>query len=317
MDRAYYVVDAFASQCGEGNAAAVVLDAAGLSDAAMQRMAREFNLSETTFVLPPEERAGGSRRNGAAARVRFRWFTPGVEVDMCGHATLAGVHALHESGRLSPGEGAVVEIETRLGLLTACRESLPGSPGEAVIWLDLIDPTWVTCPAGVDELARCVGLSANDLDGEMPPVLTMDRDILCFVRDAACLNAARLDRVRLMALSQPLGLRGLTVATVRTLSPTIHAQSRFFAPAAGVDEDPVTGSMHGPLAAYLVARGRVAVDAAAGAAGLQCVQGIPGGRTGVVWALVRPRAEGGFGVRIGGRTVTTMIGRWVGHIASS
>ncbi len=317
MDRDYYVVDAFTSNRYSGNAAAVVLDAQGLTDEQMGGIASEFNLSETTFVLPARETSTHNQGNGVAplARIRIRWFTPSAEVDICGHATIAGIHALCESGKLRPREGSgpqTVQIETRSGLLTAHLESMPGQPNEAVVWLDLIDPTWSACPADPGVLAQLVGLTSDDFDPDLPPIFTMDRDIFCFVRDAATVNAARLDRARLVAYSKPLSLRGLTVASVNTLTPTIHAQSRFFAPAAGVDEDPVTGSMHGPLAAYLVSHGRVAVDATTGVAALQCVQGIPGGRTGLVWALVQPQKAGGYGVRIGGRTVTTMVGRLVG-----
>ena len=102
------------------------------------------------------------------------------------------------------------------------------------------------------------------------------------------------------------GLRGLSLATVNTLTPSIHVQSRFFAPTCGVDEDPVTGSVHGPLAAYLVGQGRVPIQD--GLAGLSCVQGIPGGRTGLVHALVREDGVGGYRVRIAGRAVTVMTG---------
>lgn len=315
MDRDYYVVDAFTSDRFSGNAAAVVLHAEGLTDEQMRGIAAEFNLSETTFVLPPRESAPQSNGVTPRARVRFRWFTPTMEVDICGHATIAGIHALFESGKLRPRKeqaAPAVQIETRSGLLTAYLESLPGQPGAAVIWLDLIDPTWSPSPAAPVELARLIGVSADAFDPDMPPVLTMDHDILCFVRDVETVNAARLDRDRLIAVSKPWSLRGLTVATVHTLTPTIHVQSRFFAPAAGVDEDPVTGSMHGPLASYLVARGQVPVDPVSGVAALQCVQGIPGGRTGLVWALVQPKKPGGYGVRIGGRTVTTMVGRLIG-----
>jgi trans-2,3-dihydro-3-hydroxyanthranilate isomerase len=75
----------------------VVFDAEGLDDAAMRAIAAEFNLSETTFVLP----AQSDRGTIARPHVRFRWFTPTVEVDMCGHATVAGIHALIESGRVT------------------------------------------------------------------------------------------------------------------------------------------------------------------------------------------------------------------------
>ena len=115
MEKRYYVIDAFTRERFSGNPAAVVLDCEGLDDASMQRIAAEFNLSETTFVLPPatgaiepapQPRAAGlhasdvahpppgvNRPIGLPADVRFRWFTPSVEVDMCGHATIAGVHA--------------------------------------------------------------------------------------------------------------------------------------------------------------------------------------------------------------------------------
>ena len=126
LDRNYYVVDAFSTGPFTGNPAAVVCDAAGLDDDTMRRIAAEFNLSETTFFLPPKISHSDPEVD---LSVRIRWFTPTVEVDMCGHATVAGVHALVESGRLpTPTSEAscVVRIETKSGVLTAYVEHFPG-----------------------------------------------------------------------------------------------------------------------------------------------------------------------------------------------
>jgi len=83
MGREYFVIDAFATEPFTGNPAAVLLDGSGLSDEEMQQIAAEFNLSETTFILPP-----AGTYQGVNSAVRFRWFSPTTEVAMCGHATV-------------------------------------------------------------------------------------------------------------------------------------------------------------------------------------------------------------------------------------
>ncbi len=310
MNREYFVVDAFASEPFTGNPAAVLLDADGLDDVRMASIAAEFNLSETTFVLPPSEpEAADSGSDAPGLSVRFRWFTPTAEVDMCGHATIAGVHALVETGRIpvkGVGETSVVHIETRSGLLTAYVERIPGAESGRMIWLDLIDPILTPQDLSLDEFADALGLSAGVFDRSLPPIRSQDRDALVFVGDAAALNNARPDFARLMTLLERYDLRGLSLATTNTLTPSINVQSRFFAPTAGINEDAVTGSVHGPLAAYLVQQGSVPVHE--GLAGLTCVQGIPDRRAGLVNALVQPLDGGGYAVRIGGRAITAMTG---------
>lgn len=299
--RAYTVVDAFTSRAFEGNPAAVILDATGMTDAAMQRIAAEFNLSETTFILPPDD--------PAAADVRFRWFTPAVEATMCGHATIAGVHALLEAGmyaQLAQGDGGVLRIQTLSGVLETAVEALrPGGEGR-ILWLELPTPRleafalpdrWLTegLRIGVDELA----------DG-LPPMRTQERDVILFVKRFTTLQDIRPDFSRLVELGRAAGVRGLHVGTTNTLSPSIHVHTRFFAPAVGIDEDPVTGSAHGPLLAYLVAHGRV--EGREGLVAAQCAQGIPGGRSGLVRVL--GRVEGGrlVSAQIGGEAVSVMHG---------
>jgi len=129
---------------------------------------------------------------------------------------------------------------------------------------------------------------------------------LVFVRNTIVLIDARQDCARLGVFLRESSLWGLSLATLHTLTPSVHLQSRFFAPSVGIHEDPVTGSVHGPLAAYLVQHGRAPV--VDGLAGLTCVQGIPGGRTGILHALVQQRDDGRYDVRIGGQAVSVMGG---------
>lgn len=301
MHRPYFVVDAFASAPFTGNPAAVVLDADALDDRSMQLVAAEFNLSETTFVLKPQQNHAGH------TAVRFRWFTPAAETSMCGHATIAGVNALLEAERLrapDPQESTVLRIETMSGTLTAFVERVPGTD-ETMIWLDLPDPVLTPFSLEGIDLGGVSGLIER-LDREFPAVKTQDEDLMVFIHDVAALNDLRPDSSRLAEGLRRVSLRGLFVATVRTITPSVHVQSRFFAPNFGINEDPVTGSVHGPLAAYLVERGFALLHD--GLAALTCVQGVPGGRTGLLHVLAQPQATGRCGVRIGGRAVTTMTG---------
>ncbi|HNQ25075.1 MAG TPA: PhzF family phenazine biosynthesis protein [Phycisphaerae bacterium] len=300
MPYGYLVADVFTTERFAGNPAAVVLDAGGLAAEQMQAVAAEFNLSETTFVLPPQS---------GAADVRFRWFTPAVEVRMCGHATIAGVHAMLETQRWRPegAEGeAVLRIETVSGVLEARRERIPSPAGADIIWLELLEPKLVDKVPPVTALSEALNLPQDAFVFSPPAARTQDDDLIVLVRDVVALNAARLDRGRLVTMCRLQGLRGLCVATVHTLTPAVAVQSRFFAPACGVDEDPVTGSVHGPLGAYLVRHGLVRV--VDGKAGMLCVQGRAGARAGLVHVLVHGIADDAMRVRIGGQAVTVMSG---------
>lgn len=300
MDRPYCVVDAFTSDRFAGNPAAVVFDAEGLADARMQAIAAEFNVSESTFVLPP---------TSSDAHVRFRWFTPSTEVDMCGHATIAGIHAMVESERAEAagvnGEG-VIRIDTKSGTLTAFVEHLPGNEQSLLYWLELPRPRLQTRRLSHGELASLLNLSEDRLDGSLPLKESQDGDLLLFVRDSIALNEARPDWSRLAAFQQRERIRGLCLATVNTLTPAVNVQSRFFAPAVGIQEDPVTGSVHGPLTLYLAEQGLMNVDGDEGA--LVCAQGKSGGRAGMIFTLLRRGPGDAWIVRIGGKAVTAMRG---------
>lgn len=307
MHRFAYIIDAFTGKPYAGNAAAVVLDADGLDEAAMQAIAAEFNLSETTFVLTPE-----AKKDDGGHHVHIRWFTPTCEAKMCGHATIAGMHALVESGRV-PCDAEVPSVEFRIdtcsGRLTGFVErSLTDGVGR-MYWLELRPPKLEPCRIDPTEFAGALGVGPEAIEMDWPSCRTQDADLLLPVRRHADLVGARPDFSRLDTLLRERGLRGLSLFTMRTLSPTITVQSRFFAPPVGINEDPVTGSVHGPLCAYLAEHGLSPEHD--GRWGMMCVQGRPGGRTGIVFGLVQ-RTLDGFSVRIGGQAATVLQGRLVG-----
>ncbi len=205
-----FQVDAFTDKPFAGNPAAVCLLPGPRDEKWMQDVAREMNLSETAFLYPQQE------------GYNLRWFTPAVEVDLCGHATLASAHVLWEIGRLKPTEQA--RFHTKSGLLTATRR------GD---WIELdfpaTPPKPTTAPA---ELARALGVT--------PRSVGQSRfDYLVEAESEQTVRRLKPD----FALLATLPIRGLIV-TARSGSPPYDFVSRFFAPQSGVPEDPVTGSAH-------------------------------------------------------------------------
>lgn len=216
MGLAITQVDAFTEQPFSGNPAAVCVLPAARDERWMQLVAREMNLSETAFLV---RRADG---------YDLRWFTPAVEVDLCGHATLASAHVLWETGQLGADKQA--RFHTRSGLLTATRR------GE---WIELDFPA-----RPVTELEPPVEI-VRALGAELKFAGRSKDDYLVELADEAAVRHVEPD----IALLKRAGLRGVIV-TARATTEGYDFVSRFFAPGAGVDEDPVTGSAHCALGPY-------------------------------------------------------------------
>lgn len=220
-------IDAFADRPFAGNSAAVCLLEEAAPDAWMQGFAAEMNLAETAFVrpLPPDEKG---------QRFELRWFTPEVEVPLCGHATLATAHALWCEGRA--GEHATLRFLTKSGELTASRE------GELI---ELDFPATPAAPCEADrELLEAMGIEKVPFAGR-----TSVGDTLLVVESADEVRSLRPDIARLR--KQPG--RGV-MATAPADDEPCDFVSRFFAPAVGIDEDPVTGSAHCCLGPYWAER---------------------------------------------------------------
>jgi len=252
-------VDAFTDRPFSGNPAAVCLLASPADPAWMQQVAREMNLAETAFLV--------RQRDG----FDLRWFTPATEVDLCGHATLASAHVLWEEQELPTNE--IARFHTRSGLLTASREP-------TLIWLDF--PATPCHPAPkVPELERGIGTAMRYV-GRTAFDYLVELDSEAAVRDLAP-DLGVLGR---------LPVRGVIV-TARSESGSYDFVSRFFAPAAGVPEDPVTGSAHCGLAHFWAAR-----------LGKQQMVGYQASERG---GFVTVRLEGER-VRLGGQAVTVLRG---------
>ncbi len=214
-------VDAFTSVPFAGNPAAVCVTPEPRPDEWMRHVAREMNLSETAFLVP---------HNGG---FNLRWLTPTVEVDLCGHATLASAHVLWQDGHLPEGQQA--RFHTRSGLLTASRS------GD---WIEMDFPVKHAAPSDAPpELLPSLGVSK--------PVAVMRNvwDYMVEVESEAELRALNPDHSTL----RKIPVRGVIV-TARSATAGYDFISRFFAPGSGVDEDPVTGSAHTALAPYWAAK---------------------------------------------------------------
>lgn len=215
-----FQVDAFTDKPFAGNPAAVCLLPEAVPDTWMQAVAQEMNLSETAFLLPQ------------ADGYSLRWFTPAVEVDLCGHATLASAHTLWETGRLDIN--ATARFYTRSGLLTCTYQD-----------------NWITMnfPAKQEETAVAPQHLLASLDITPLYIGRNAFDYLVEVVDAAAVRALRPD----FSLLTQVEARGVIV-TSRSDDPAYDFISRFFAPAVGVPEDPVTGSAHTALGPYWAKR---------------------------------------------------------------
>jgi PhzF family phenazine biosynthesis protein len=216
MSLKLYQVDAFTEKPFAGNPAAVCLLAEPRDPAWMQSVATEMNLSETAFLV--KENDG----------FRLRWFTPALEVELCGHATLASAHVLWEAGVLPPDQQA--RFRTLSGLLTADRK------GD---WIEMDFPAEPIGPLDAPpDLTKALGVA--------PTFVGRNRfDYYAEIESDQALRTMKPD----FALVGKLSARGLGV-TARSASPDYDFVSRFFAPQSGVLEDPVTGSAHCALGPY-------------------------------------------------------------------
>jgi PhzF family phenazine biosynthesis protein len=255
-------VDAFTNRPFAGNPAAVCVLPAARPEGWMRDVAREMNLSETAFLVPTDD--GG---------FHLRWFTPAVEVALCGHATVASAHVLWQDEHLPPGTQA--RFHTLSGVLTADQR------GD---WIELDFPAKIaTAAQAPPDLFSALGIQNATFVGKNA------FDYLVEIESEQELRALSPDHSTL----RKLPVRGIIV-TAR--GAEFDFVSRFFAPGSGIDEDPVTGSAHTALGPYWAAR--------LGKTDFTAFQASP--RGGVVKVAVR-----GDRVLLGGQAVTVMTGELV------
>ncbi len=255
----YRLVDVFTSERFGGNPLAVFPQAEGIDPAVMQRIACELNLSETTFVLPTTH---------AGCDFQVRIFTPHIEMPMAGHPTVGTAWVLDHGDR--------VTFLEQVGPIVV--ERVAAASGAPMWQMTQLLPAWGPRLNDRDVVAAMLGLSEVDLAPDLPiEVITCGAPFLFVpLRNVDALRRARMrpDRWEAIAAQVPAA-HGAFCFTTNTGDPTIAARSRMFAPAAGVAEDPATGSASGPLGCYLVHYGLIA---SATPARILSLQGVEMGR---------------------------------------
>ena len=266
MSLTIYQVDAFTNKPFAGNPAAVCILPEPGDAQWMQQVATEMNLSETAFLYKQED------------DFSLRWFTPAVEVDLCGHATLASAHILWEAGYLQANEQA--RFFTRSGLLTAERQ------GD---WIEMDFPAKLAEQTDAPpNLLQALGISAQDTQ-------YIGKNVFDYLVEVPTEDIVRDIQPDFTLLSQ-VQARGVIV-TSRASTPGYDFVSRFFAPQVGVNEDPVTGSAHCCLTPYWSQK--------LGKSEMLAYQASPRG------GIVRVRASGDR-VQLGGQTITVLRGELIG-----
>lgn len=246
---AFYFVDVFASQPLTGNPLALVPDADLLDESQMRAIAREFNQSETTFVLRPTLRG---------ATVRLRSFTPsGAEVGGAGHNALGAWLWLESSGRLS-GQKSVLAQEIAGAVLPVEIIREPRRP--VVVSMEQSPPWFGGIVSDRAELATALGLRQDDLasSGSARVVSTGAGHLMVRLCDRDAVDRATPDGPGLAAVLAAVGGEGCYLYSLDPVDPAgAVAYTRFFNPTMGIVEDPATGTAAGPLVALLVATGKL------------------------------------------------------------
>ena len=230
------LVDAFTDDSFAGNAAGVVPDADGLTDEQMQAIADELAVSETAFFRESDD-----------ADRRVRYFTPTTEVDLCGHATIASHAHLHEDGAIDPGTHS---LETNVGVL----DIEVGEDG--TVWMTQDDPDIREVDLDYDRVADALGVdpaALKDIGADLPPAVASTGlpFLVVPVNFLEHVGGMDPDLGAIEAISEAVDATGIYAFTFDAVDVDSTLHGRMFAPAAGVPEDPVTGTASGATGAYL------------------------------------------------------------------
>ena len=291
----YLLVDVFTDEPFGGNQLAVFLDGGDVPDRWMQRIARELNLSETTYLLPPEDPAHVGR---------LRIFTPLEELPMAGHPTVGSAFALAADGRIAAP--TTIVFEEGVGPVPVEVEGAADRPTGAVMVQPLpgFGPRFDDRPA----IAAMLTLEAADLAPDLP-LEVVSCGVPYLIVPLASLAAVQRAKLRLDLWEDLLGgfaSRHVYLFSRETLGDDATVHARMFAPAAGVPEDPATGSAGGPLGCYLVRHGRVP---AGDRVPVVCEQGYEIGRPSRMEIAISGDRDAIREVRVGGGCVLVGEGR--------
>lgn len=235
-----YQVDAFTKEHFNGNSAAIVFGY-DLSEEEMKQIAKEMNLSETAFITSSDK-----------ADYKLRWFTPAVEVELCGHATIASLHYLTEREIIN--NNSSVTFETLSGIINCRTEN-------GKYYMQIPIPKFEEFKGNLSGALNALGLNKNDLDSAYPPILQNNGNLFIYVKSLDTIGNLKPNFNELVRISvEEKEFTEVTVFTTETKEKDNHVHLRFFAPYYGINEDPVTGSANGPLLMVLRKLGLVEQD---------------------------------------------------------
>jgi PhzF family phenazine biosynthesis protein len=290
-------VDAFTDTPLEGNPAGVVHGADSLSAEQMQRIAREFNLSETAFILSPEE---------DGTDFELRYFTPTDEIDMCGHATVASYHSLVEEGILKvSGASSKFKHHNKAGTFEV--EVRPRGMFHQIL-MQMERPSFGEEFEDTEKLCKALGMAEKQLRAKLPVQIMNEAQVIVPVDGLSTVEKLEPDFPALLKLGKKGKQRlRFLVLTTETHDMGTNYHIRYFAPSVGVDEDPVTGVGHAVAGAYMV-RHKLAKATTGGVTNLTGEQGHFVKRPGKATVEVRSEGQAVREVRVGGTAVTTLKG---------
>jgi trans-2,3-dihydro-3-hydroxyanthranilate isomerase len=298
MRYAFYTADVFTDRIFGGNQLAVFPDAQGLSGAQMQRVAREFNLSETAFVLPPEH---------PRHTRRLRIFTPGIELPFAGHPTVGTAYVLGAIGAIDlEGTQTHVVFEEGVGPVHVTIQAIAGRPVSAQLSAART-PVFGPEPPPAEAVAALLSLQGEDLAGGALSLQAVSCGVPFLfvpVRDRGVLGRAQVDVGRWREQLASYWAPHVYCFTVDAGPAGTDLQARMFAPAMGIEEDPATGAAATALAGYLGTRARATT------ATLRWVvaQGVEMGRPSILEVEADKQAGEITAVRVGGRSVMVSEG---------
>ena len=236
-----YQIDSFTKERFKGNPAGVVVNADGLNENQMQQLARELNNSETAFLFP-------SKDNTCDGIIRY--FTPKTEVPICGHATIAAMYAKAIEENL---DSCVLRMKTKIGILPF-EISKEHNDYKIIMTQGTFELGPAFDPDTTNKIVEALNLKESDLDKNCPIQIasTGHSKVMIGIKDRSKLNELSPNFYTLAKLSEQIKCNGYFVFTMDSDDPSILTYGRMFAPAIGINEDPVTGNANGPLGGYLI-----------------------------------------------------------------
>jgi trans-2,3-dihydro-3-hydroxyanthranilate isomerase len=279
VKRGCVFIDVFTDIAYQGNQLAVFPEGAGLTTEQMQKLAKEINYSETTFILAADS---------ADADFKIRIFTPGRELPFAGHPTLGTGYSIMELFDIWPEAKDMIKLETQVGVIPLRKE------GNA-LWMTQNQPQFFEQHTDKRAIAALIDVRPEDIGDELPveEVSTGNRVLIVPIKTLDAIQRAAGNATNMKKFFAP-DLVGPYLFCLETTQPSVKVHTRFFAPHLGILEDPATGSAAGPLLGYLLKHGVFGQKFE-----ILNEQGVEMGRRSLI--MMRGALEGGkYSIQIGG-----------------